>query len=84
MPVELPRPRRVADLDSAIVSAVAAEIRAHLVDTTDDAVAIETTDRRRWPLPLARDPRAGAQRRPTDLGRDRPAWFDPFRPDDEA
>ena len=37
--VDLPRPRRVADLDSAFVSSLAAEVRAHLVDTTDDPVA---------------------------------------------
>ena len=34
--VDLPRPRRVADLDTAAVGRIAAEIRAHLVDTTDD------------------------------------------------
>jgi NitT/TauT family transport system ATP-binding protein len=34
--VRLPRPRRLGDLDSALVSSVAAEIRRHLVDTTDD------------------------------------------------
>ncbi len=34
--VELPRPRRLADLDTASAGRIAAEIRAHLVDTTDD------------------------------------------------
>ena len=34
--VDLPRPRRLADLDAAAVGRIAAEIRAHLVDTTDD------------------------------------------------
>ena len=34
--VDLPRPRRLADLDTASVGRIAAEIRAHLVDTTDD------------------------------------------------
>jgi NitT/TauT family transport system ATP-binding protein len=38
--VDLPRPRRVADLDSAAVGRLAAEIRSHLVDTTDDAIAL--------------------------------------------
>jgi NitT/TauT family transport system ATP-binding protein len=38
--VDLPRPRRVADLDSAAVGRIAAEIRSHLVDTTDDAIAL--------------------------------------------
>ena len=41
IPVDLPRPRRVADLDSAVVSAVAAEVRTYLVDMTDDAIAME-------------------------------------------
>ncbi len=34
--VDLPRPRRLADLDAAAAGRIAAEIRAHLVDTTDD------------------------------------------------
>jgi NitT/TauT family transport system ATP-binding protein len=38
--VDLPRPRRVADLDSPEVGRLAAEIRANLVDTTDDAIAL--------------------------------------------
>ena len=37
IPVDLPRPRRVADLDSAVrVVAWPRDVRAHLVDTTDD------------------------------------------------
>jgi NitT/TauT family transport system ATP-binding protein len=39
--VPMPRPRRVEDLDSAFVSVVAAEVRGHLVDTTDDRFAAE-------------------------------------------
>jgi NitT/TauT family transport system ATP-binding protein len=39
--VAMPRPRRVGDLDSAFVSEVAAEVRRHLVDTTDDRYARE-------------------------------------------
>ena len=34
--VDLPRPRRLADLDTAAAGRIAAEIRSHLVDTTDD------------------------------------------------
>jgi NitT/TauT family transport system ATP-binding protein len=34
--VDLPRPRRLADLDTAAAGRVAAEIRSHLVDTTGD------------------------------------------------
>ena len=62
--VELPRPRRVADLDSAVVSRVAAEMRAYLVD--------RRTTRSRWrrpappspPAPAARIGRAMPRRRP--------------------
>ena len=34
--VDLPRPRRLADLDTAAAGRIAAEIRSHLVDTTGD------------------------------------------------
>ena len=34
--VDLPRPRRLADLDTASAGRIAAEIRSHLVDTTGD------------------------------------------------
>jgi NitT/TauT family transport system ATP-binding protein len=34
--VPLPRPRRLADLDAAAAAAIEAEVRRHLVDTTDD------------------------------------------------
>ena len=37
--VDLPRPRRLADLDAATVGSLAAQVRGHLVDTTGDAVA---------------------------------------------
>jgi len=37
VPVNLLRPRRLADLDSVFAGSIAAEIRAHLVDTTDDS-----------------------------------------------
>jgi NitT/TauT family transport system ATP-binding protein len=42
--VDLPRPRRIPDLDAAIVSRTAAEIRAHLGGATDDAFAVATGD----------------------------------------
>ena len=40
--VELPRPRRMADLDAVILSRTAAEIRARLGGATDDAFAVAT------------------------------------------
>lgn len=40
--VDLPRPRRLADLDAAILSRTAAEIRAQLAGATDDAFAVAT------------------------------------------
>jgi NitT/TauT family transport system ATP-binding protein len=75
VPVALPRPRRVADLDSAVVSSVAADIRRHLVDLTDDRIAMAEA-----PRPPVIDPRAVPAARTAD---GTPAWFDPFRRDDE-
>ena len=40
--VELPRPRRLPDLDAAVLTRTAAEIRAHLGGATDDAFAVAT------------------------------------------
>jgi len=40
IPVDLPRPRHVADMDAAAVGRIAAAIRAHLVDMTDDKIAL--------------------------------------------
>ncbi|MFH1475479.1 MAG: ABC transporter ATP-binding protein [Chloroflexota bacterium] len=40
--VELPRPRRLADLDAAVLSRTAAQIRAQLSGATDDAYAVAT------------------------------------------
>ncbi len=40
--VELPRPRRLADLDAVVLSRTAAEIRSRLGGTTDDAFAVAT------------------------------------------
>jgi NitT/TauT family transport system ATP-binding protein len=79
IPVELPRPRRVADLDSAFVSHLAAEVRMHLVDTTDDSIAMEEA---RIAGEAGRVPVARTRHAATAPGT--PAWFDPFRPEDEA
>lgn len=75
--VELPRPRRLADLDSAFVSSVASEVRGHLVDTTDDRIAMEEAS-----VSSAGRPAAGRTAYP-DTEPGVPAWFDPFRKDDE-
>ena len=77
--VDLPRPRRIADLDSPVVSSVAAAVRAHLVDLTDDAIAME--EARTAVIPGARP---GDRPRHDDTQPGSPAWFDPFRPEDEA
>jgi len=76
--VGLPRPRRLSDLDSAFVSSLAAEVRAHLVDTTDDAIAMEEA-RTAIPAGLTPRDRPGSYAE-TDPGT--PAWFDPFAPED--
>jgi NitT/TauT family transport system ATP-binding protein len=78
VPVDLPRPRLVADLDSAEVAAVAARVRAHLVDTTDDRIAMVEA---RIAVPAGLPPGAPPRHEATDPGT--PAWFDPFRADDE-
>ncbi len=79
IPVDLPRPRRVADLDSAFVSSIAAEIRAKLVDTTDDSIAMEEA---RTAVTAGTQPGDRPRHAETEPGT--PAWFDPFRPEDEA
>ena len=76
IPVDLPRPRRVADLDSAFVSSVAADVRAHLVDTTDDRIAMAE------PPAMPAGARPGVVDRHADTEPGTPAWFDPFRPED--
>jgi hypothetical protein len=78
IPVELPRPRRVADLDSALVAAVAAEVRTYLVDMTDDAIAMEEA---RTTVPAGGRPEDRTRHVATAPGT--PAWFDPFRPEDD-
>jgi len=80
IPVELPRPRRLADLDSAFVSSVAADVRAHLVDTTDDRIAMEEARA----AAAAGHPSARSGTRHADTAPGTPAWFDPFRPEDDA
>ena len=79
IPVDLPRPRRVADLDSAFVSSIAAGIRTHLVDTTDDRIAMEEAR-----TAVAAGVRPADRSRHPDTEPGTPAWFDPFRPEDEA
>ena len=76
--VGLPRPRRVADLDSAFVSSVAADVRAHLVDTTDDRIAMAE------PPAMPAGARPGGVDRHADTEPGTPAWFDPFRPEDSG
>ncbi len=49
--VDLPRPRRLEDLDAAIVSRTAAQIRAHLGGTTDDAFAVASGEVGHHPEP---------------------------------
>jgi NitT/TauT family transport system ATP-binding protein len=74
VPVDLPRPRRVAQLDSAIVTRAAAEIRAHLVDRTDDRIAVAEAATYFAPPHAPRG---------EPLPNGTPAWFDPFRQDGE-
>ena len=76
--VELPRPRRLTDLDSALVSSIAAQIRAHLVDTTDDRIAMAEAA-----TAVKAGARPGVKPRHADTEPGTPAWFDPFRPEDE-
>jgi NitT/TauT family transport system ATP-binding protein len=78
VPVDLPRPRRLADLDSAFVTSVAAEVRRHLVDTTDDAIAMAEA---RLAVPAGGRPGPAPSHAETEPGT--PAWFDPFRREDE-
>ncbi len=79
VPVSLPRPRGVTDIDSGLVGAIAARIRAHLVDTTDDRIAMVEA---RTAVPAGTRP--GDRPRHADLDPGTPAWFDPFRPEDES
>jgi NitT/TauT family transport system ATP-binding protein len=76
--VDLPRPRRVADMDSALASSLAADIRRHLVDTTDDAIALAEAR-----TAVVAGARPGRQPSRADTEPGTPAWFDPFRRDDE-
>ena len=76
--VDLPRPRRLADLDSAFVTSVAADVRRHLVDTTDDAIAMAEAR-----AAVAAGAQTRAPRPVRDVEPGTPAWFDPFRPEDD-
>ncbi len=78
IPVDLPRPRRVSDLDSAFVSSISADVRAHLVDTTDDAIALAEA---KAAVLVGSRPKPPLRNADTEPGV--PAWFDPFRRDDE-
>ncbi len=78
IPVGLPRPRTLAQLDSALVSQLSAEIRSHLVDTTDDAVALREAAAFQA-VPTTPHPRV--RERAADHGT--AAWFDPFALEDE-
>ncbi len=78
IPVALERPRSLARLDSPVVGRIAARIRSHLVDTTDDAVALrEAAAFVRSPLQPSARPRETA----ADAGT--AAWFDPVGAEDE-
>jgi len=77
--VDLPRPRRLLDLDSTRVAAVAARVRAHLVDTTDDRIAMVEA---RTAIPAGARP--DTPPRDVETAPGTPAWFDPFRPEDES
>ncbi len=76
--VPLPRPRTIAQLDSAIVSSTAAEIRTHLVDMTEDRVAL----REAAMFQPVVEPAPPTHRAP-EVSPGDPAWFDPFRKDDD-
>jgi NitT/TauT family transport system ATP-binding protein len=78
VPVPLPRPRRTSDLDSALVASVAARVRAHLVDTTDDRIAMVEAR-----LAVTPGTRPGTQHRHEETDPGTPAWFDPFRQEGE-
>jgi len=77
--VDLDRPRAIAQLDSALVSATAAEIRSHLVDTTEDRIALREAAMFQPVVEEAPPPHRAPEVHPGT-----PAWFDPFRKDDEA
>lgn len=80
IPVALPRPRRLVDLDSAFVSSLAADVRAHLVDTTDDSIAMREA---LTAIPAGLTPKDLPKRyAATEPGT--PALFDPFAPEDET
>ena len=78
-PGRLPRPRRLADLDSAFVSAVAAEVRAHLAerwtrrprDRDPRRDPSPRPGRRRGRPPRARGPRTPAAARSARVARGR-------------
>ena len=70
VPVDLPRPRRLAMLDSTTVAATAGAIRAVLAGSTDDPATEHV-----WGLQPATAP---ASKRDPLEGIGQAAWFDPF------
>jgi NitT/TauT family transport system ATP-binding protein len=76
--VDLPRPRSLGQLDSTVVTRTAAAIRAHLVDTTDDDVALREAAAF---VPVPANPRPRGRETAADAGT--AAWFDPFGAEDE-
>jgi NitT/TauT family transport system ATP-binding protein len=78
IPVGLARPRSLAQLDSPAVGRLAARIRSHLVDTTDDAVALR--EAAAFVQPGAH-PKDRARESAADAGT--AAWFDPFGSEEE-
>lgn len=78
IPVGLERPRSLAQLDSAVVGRIAARIRAHLVDTTDDVVALREAAAF---VPSPAHPKPRPRETAADAGT--AAWFDPFGAEEE-
>jgi NitT/TauT family transport system ATP-binding protein len=69
VPVRLPRPRRMAELDAAAVSEAAMAVRAHLVEGAEESGEALTT---------TREAAAVATGAPASEPGST-AWFDPFR-----
>jgi NitT/TauT family transport system ATP-binding protein len=81
--VDLPRPRRLAMLDSATGSRTAAAIRSVLVGASDDPEAEAAWGFGPAPPDTADESTPGRSRDPLE-GVGQPAWFDPFGRRDSA